>query len=89
MRARTEQKPLSGYMLFSKGAREGIIKSNPGIAFGEVRPPLRPPPPAHAPSAPCVARPHTAAPSLCVRQVGKKLGAAWKSLSDAEKAKYK
>tara|TARA_B110001452_G_scaffold14459_1_gene11844 strand:+ start:34 stop:147 length:114 start_codon:yes stop_codon:yes gene_type:complete len=29
------------------------------------------------------------APTLCVRQVGKKLGAAWGKLSDAEKAKYK
>ena len=51
-RAHTEQKPLSGYMLFSKGARAGIIKSNPGIAFGEVRPPLTTPRRPHTPSPP-------------------------------------
>ena len=31
-----EKKPPSGYMLFCKEKRAGIVKANPKMAFGEV-----------------------------------------------------
>ena len=77
------------YMLFCKAKRPEILKKHPGIAFREARPRPR----AHAcstrpPHGPCVPHLHAPASSACDMQVGKKLGAAWKKLSDAEKAKY-
>lgn len=84
-RARTEQKPLKGYMLFASKMRGEIIKKKPSLTFGEVRDSSIAPPQTPIPQAA-----HVLDTSPCrAKQVGKELGAAWKKLSDAEKAKYK
>ena len=84
------KKKLSGYMKFAKERRPSLLKEKPNLSFGEVRAPsplARAPDPRERshPKDAFTHRAHTAPRS----QVGKTMGAEWRKMSDAQKAKYK